>query len=270
MPTARDTIDVVRSLLTGEPVFLAGSLVAEDVYGKHGAHDDVDLFVPTQTTLMSVVQFLLCQGFTQNERMARTWYRWQRYGMKNWHTNSMKMTAPAALGGFEVNVVYKLTEGHATTSLSQVVESFDFGLLGAGWELETDTFRDFRGALFPHLFPGPGHAAHDVALPLMPNKRANWRNGFISQYNGLREAGRYVKYHRYGYDLSLVKDDLVTGYWEAVTFYGDSFEQEKKDLAKIYELIALKIEGDDFDDLEAAAKQIDYKDDLAVIMEALE
>lgn len=263
MPSARDIIDAVRSLLTGEPVFLAGSLVAEDVYGKTNAHDDVDLFVPTQTVLMSVVQFLICQGFTMNERMARTWFRWQRYGMKNWHTNSMKLMAPANLGGFEVNVVYKLTEGHATTSLSQVVESFDFGLLATGWELETDTFRDFRSALFPgHVLTGP--------LPLMPNKRANWRAGFISQYNGLREAGRYVKYARYGYDLTLVKDDLVTGYYEAESFYSNSFKEDFKKLGKIYELIALKIEGDEFDDLAAAAKEIDYKDDLDVIMEALE
>jgi hypothetical protein len=41
---AGDIIADVRSLLTGEPVFMAGSLVAEEAYGKSSAHHDVDLF----------------------------------------------------------------------------------------------------------------------------------------------------------------------------------------------------------------------------------
>lgn len=250
----------ISSLLHGEPVFLAGSLVAEETYKKQDVHSDVDLFVPTSQVLISVGQRLLDQGYKFDDRMDRVWHRWLRYGFKSWHTNSLRLTSP---GGVETNLVYKLTEGHPATSLAQVLESFDFGLLASGYDLETGEYRDMRPYLFPSHDP-------DGPLPMMPNKRSNWRNGFLSQYNGLRESGRYAKYHGYGYDLSLVKDDLVTGYWAASSYLASTFEAEKQQLGKIYEAIALHIEVDNIDQLSAAHKQMDYKDGLDVIMEALE
>lgn len=250
----------VRSLLTGEPVYLAGSLVASETYGKNNAHHDVDLFCPTAQVLISTGQKLLDHGFKLDDRFSRVWARWLRYGFKTWHTNSLRMYDP---NGVEYNLVYKLTDGHPTTSLGQVLESFDFGLLATGYDLETDTFRDMR----PYLFPGMDV---DGPLPLMPNKRFNWRQGFISQYNGLREVGRYAKYHGYGYDLSLVKDDLVTGYWAAAAYLTAARKPEKQQLGKIYETIAIKIEDDEIDELIEAYKELDFNDSLDVIMEALE
>jgi hypothetical protein len=105
---------------------------------------------------------------------------------------------------------------------------------------------------------------------MMPNKRANWRNGFISQYNGLREAGRYAKYAGYGYDLTLVRDDLVTGYWAASSYMSNHFDADKQLLGRIYEAIAVHIENDNISELTLAAKQLNYKDSLDEIMEALE
>lgn len=250
----------VSSLLTGEPVFLAGSLVAEEAYGKNSAHHDVDLFCPTSQVLVATVQRLLDHGYKLDDRFERVWVRWLRYGFKTWHTNSIRLHSPS---GVETNLVYKLTDGHPTTSLAQVLESFDFGLLGMGYDLEQGQYRDLR----PYLFPGM-----DIngALPMMPNKRANWRNGFISQYNGLREAGRYAKYHEYGYDMSLVKDDLVTGYWSAAAYMSTTFDAEKQQLGVIYETIAAHIEADNIGQLKAAYKTLDFKDSLDAIMEALE
>jgi hypothetical protein len=172
----------------------------------------------------------------------------------------------------ETNLVYKLTEGHAATSLAEVLESFDFGLLGTGWDLEHDVFRDMRKYLFPDQLTGTlGWAnVNQVALPMMPNKRANWRQGFISQYNGLREMGRYAKYVKYGYDMSLVKDDLATGYRMAALYYSTGFKPEHPQMQAIYEAIAEHIELDHIDELELAAKDIDYTDSLDAIMEALE
>ena len=258
--SAHVIIDEVRTLLRGKPVFLAGSLVAEAAHNKNAAHTDVDLFCPTSQVLVATGQYLLDQGFKFQDRFDRVWVRWQRYGFKTWHTNSLKLLSPA---GYEFNLVYKLTDGHPTTSLAQVLESFDFGLLGVGWDIESDTYRDLR----PYLFPGMDI---DGPLPMMPNKRMNWRNGFISQYNGLREAGRYAKYHGYGYDLSLVKDDLITGYWAASAYLASTFDADKQMLGRIYEAIALHMEADNIHELGEAAKQIDYKDSLDVIMEALE
>lgn len=250
----------VRSLLAGEPVYLAGSLVAEQTYGLSDAHSDVDIFCPTGQVLVSVGQRLLDHGYSLDERFSRVWARWLRYGFKTWHTNSLRLMSPA---GTETNLVYKLTEGHPATSLAQVLESFDFGLLATGYDLEFDTFRDMRSYLFPDRDP-------DGPLPLMPNKRSNWRNGFISQYNGLREYGRYAKYHTYGYDMSEVKGDLIEGYWAASAYLSTHFDADKQLLGKIYDTIAGHIELDNIDELLVAAKQIDYKDSLDAIMEALE
>jgi hypothetical protein len=224
------------------------------------AHHDVDLFCPTGNVLISVGQKLLDHDYKLDDRMERTWFRWLRYGFKTWHTNSLRLMSPS---GVETNLVYKLSDGHPTTSLAQVLESFDFGLLGTGYDLETDSYRDMRSYLFP------GHDV-DKALPMMPAKRSNWRNGFISQYNGLRELGRYAKYHTYGHDMSLVKDDLVTGYYEAASYLTQHFEAEKQQLGKIYEVAAIHIEDDNIDQLVQASKQMDYKDSLDTIMEALE
>ena len=250
----------VRSLTAGEPVYLTGSLVAEEAYGKSNAHSDVDLFCPTFQVVVAMTQKLIDSGYMFADRFERVWWRWQRMGVKSWHTNSMRLMSPS---GIETNLVYKIVDGHPTTSLAQVLESFDFGLLAVGYDCELDQYRDLRGYLFPGMDPmGP--------LPMMPNKRENWRRGFISQYNGLRECGRYAKYFDYGYDLSLVKDDLVTGYFEASLYLSTHFDKEKQMLGNIYQAIGQHIELDNIEDLKLANKQIDYSDPLDKIMEALE
>lgn len=250
----------VRQLTAGEPVYLTGSLVAADTYGMGNAYSDVDLFCPTFQVVVAMTQKLIDNGYTFADRFERVWWRWQRMGVKSWHTNSMRLMSPL---GVETNLVYKIVDGHPTTSLAQVLESFDFGLLAVGYDMEQDQYRDLRGYLFPGMDPvGP--------LPMMPNKRENWRRGFISQYNGLRECGRYAKYHDYGYDLSLVKDDLVTGYYEASLYLSTHFDSDKQMLGNIYQAIGQHIELDNIEDLKLANKQIDYSDPLDKIMEALE
>ena len=258
--TASQSIGEVLRLLRGSPAYLAGSLVAEHTYNLSDAHHDCDIFTPSAGSIFSIVQKLIDNGYTLDDRYARVWVRWLKFGFKHWHTNSIKLESPS---GLEVNVIFKLVDGHPTTSMSQVLESFDFGLLGTGYDLEDSSYHDLRGYLFPDFdLDGP--------LPLMPNKRNNWRNGFISQYNGLRECGRYAKYHGYGYDLSLVKDDLVTGYWAAASYLEDRGDEQKVKLAQIYQTIAVKIEQDMVDELAEASKEILYLDSLDQIMESLE
>lgn len=258
--SALSIINDVRSRLAGEPVFMAGSLVAEHTYGKTNSHTDVDLFCPNAFVLIATAQRLLDQGFKFGDRFDRVWARWMKYGMGTWHTNSLKLFSP---GGIEFNLVYKLVGKKPTVSLAEVIESFDFGLLATGWDLQSDRYLDMRSYLFPGMDP-------DGALPMMPNKRDDWRGGFISQYNGLREVGRYAKYHGYGYDMSLVRDDLATGYWSAASYLTQHFDPDKQQLGKIYETVALHIEADNIDHLTAASKEIDYTDALDSIMEALE
>lgn len=257
--TPSDAIDQVLGQLHGTPAFLAGSCVAAQAY-DHDQYHDIDVFVPSQPILFITIQRLLDQGYYLDDRFDRVWFRWQRYGLKGWHTNSMRMYS---MDNVETNIVYKLVDGHPTTSLAQVLESFDFGLLGVGYDIETGIRRDMRPYLFPHLQP-------DGPLPLMPNKRSNWRQGFISQYNGLREAARLSKYQGYGYDMSEVIDDLITGYRMAALYHTGHFDPDKQLLGEIYTRIAHLIETAQFDELATAYASIDFNDPLDEIMSKLE
>jgi hypothetical protein len=258
--TPDQAFQTVRPLLDGQPVFLVGSAVAAKAHSNPNGFNDLDLFVPSPEVLVSTIQTLLHEGCTMNDRFSRVWYRWLRYGLKGWNTNSMQMQAS---NGLVLNIVYKLADKHPTTSLAQVIESFDFGLLAMGYDLESGEFRDMRSFLFPGLDPeGP--------LPLMPGKRANWVNGFISQYNGLREAARYAKYRSYGYDMSAVKADLLTGYRAASLYHSVSFDKEKQQLGLIYQILGDKIQNDAIPELVASYKTLDFTDSLDLIMEALD
>jgi hypothetical protein len=254
-----DAIDETVAALLGHPVFLAGSAVTARAHGLK-QYGDIDLFVPTQQVLISTIQLLLSQGYTLDDRFERVWHRWLRYGMKGWHTNSMRLHSKTDV---QINVVYKLTDRHPTASLAQVLESFDFGLLGVGIDVETATIRDMRSYLFPDSnINGP--------LPLMPAKRDTWRHGFISQYNGLREAARYAKYHGYGYDMSAVKDDLVTGYDMAAVYHMQRYDSDKQLLGEIYAKLSERIGNDEIDELATAYLTLDFNDELDKIMEGLE
>jgi len=266
---AIEAIERVAQVVAGLPVFIAGSAVAAVQYDQIAdeSYDDIDLFCSTGNVLVAVAQKMLSDGFVLEDRSERVWVRWLNYGFKTWHTNSLKLVLPAQGGDdrvIKVNLVYKLVDGHATTSLAQVIESFDFGLLAVGYDCSTDTWRDLRSFLFP------GVPYQDGTLPLMPNKRSNWRQGFISKFNGLREVGRYMKYVDYGFDMSLVKDDLVTGYFEAARYLKDRDQVDKVVLGNIYESIAVHMDGNDYDLLRAAGAEIPFMDELDKIMETLE
>lgn len=258
-PTPPDqAIAEATKLLRGTPVFIAGSCVAAEAHG-FDAFSDLDIFVPTEQMLISTVQHLLCEGYTIEDRFDRVWHRWLKYGLKGWRTNSMRLYSKQNV---ETNVVFKIADDHATTTLSQVLESFDFGLLAVGYDLEQGMRRDLR----PYLFPGM-----DITgpLPLMPGRRDAWRNGFISQYQGLREAARYAKYHDYGYDMSAVKDDLVTGYQMVASYHLSKEDEDKQLLGQIYTTLGDRIEHDEIDELLTSYKTLDFRDSLDEIMEAL-
>jgi hypothetical protein len=259
---ADQAIDAALQVVTGLPVFITGSSVAavmyEDRVGLH-AYSDVDLFCSSQNTLIAAAQRLQSAGFEIHERHQRVWERWLELDFNKWHTNSLKLER----GGIEVNCIYKLVDGHPTTSLAQVIESFDFGLLATGIDARDGEMRDMRSYFFP------GYNTRG-ALPLLPIRQRSWRRGLISRYQGLREAGRYAKYHGYGYDLSMVKPDLLEGYAAASVYLIDKGDVEKVQLGEIYQSIAIAIEDDEFDKLAEMDRELIYLDDLDKIMEALE
>ena len=254
-------VEEIRPHLTTLPACIAGSVVASGTYGLPVTSDaDIDVFCYTEQALISCIQKLVDHHFQIDERNERVWQRWLRYGLSGWHTNSLKLRSPS---DSEVNLVYKTVGRVPMNSLASVLESFDFGLLGRGYDLYTQEWRDMRTFLFPDYdIEGP--------LPLMPSKRDGWRSGFISQYNGLREAGRYAKYHSRGFDLTLVKDDLVTGYYEIAGYMRYRGDRDRTIQAEIYETIARKILDDKIDELLQSAKVLPTLDSLDQILQAVE
>ena len=256
---ADTAIQEALEVATALPVFITGSAVAALRHNDHYAFSDVDVFCGSQNALVVAAQRFLSNGFELADRDKRVWQRWLEHGFNAWHTNSIKLTR----GDVEVNCIYKLVDGHPTTSLSQVIESFDFGLLASGYDARDGILRDLR----PYFFPGMDV---DGPLPLLPIRRSNWRNGFLSQYQGLREVGRYVKYIDYGYDLSLVREDLIQGYSMAAEYLIGRGDPEKLQLGSIYQSLAMSIEDNEIDKLREAGAEIMWLDDLDAIMEKLE
>lgn len=260
--TPSEAIERTLRLLHGTPAFIAGSCAAAEAHGFN-RFNDLDVFVPSQPVLFVATQRLLDQGYVPDDSYRRVWDRWLQYGLKGWHTNSMKLWS---LDGVETNVVLKLVDGHPTTSLAQVLESFDFGLLGMGYDTVDGTFRDMRSFLFPGVDP-------DGPLPLMPVRRDAWRNGFVSNYNGWRTAVRYLKYVNYGYDLSAVVDDLVLGYRTAAAYHFSKGGERREFYAIAYEKIADHMEMDELDEMKSFTDLISDVDEttpLDVLMEKLQ
>ena len=255
-------IEGVCEPLLGLPVYLAGSLVAAQVYDNPDGWSDVDFFCRTPETLMTAAARLQALGYTMDSRNTSTYRRWLRYGLQGWHTQSLKLNAP--ISDDEINLVWKTVAKKPLQSLAAVLESFDFGLLASGYTLEDGLiYRDFRPFMFPEI------ADHTGPLPMMPDKRVAWRRGQFSRYNGTREPWRYAKYASRGFDMSLVKDDLLVGYEEAILYWMDRGGAEYELLASIYEHIRDDIDGDRYDAIIQAGKEILHIDALDDIMDAL-
>lgn len=262
--TPLEAIEDARALLTGLPACLVGSaVVSMELCQSEFLADasDIDIFCYTDYALIAIIQKLQHHGYQVDQRFERVWQRWLRFGLKGWHTNSLKLISPE---GVETNLVYKLLGRKPVNNLAAVLESFDFGLLGHGYDLLDNEYRDLRGFLFPGLDPrGP--------LPMMPNKRSDWRNGFISQYNGLREAARYAKYAVHSeLQMEAVRDDLLTGYAQVSEYLRDRGDVNKLTLATIYDTISVCIEDNDFQKLIDMGKQIPVLDELDQLLELID
>jgi hypothetical protein len=262
---ARDAVDKVLIDVAGLPAFLAGSSAAAVAHDLQHSYTDIDLFVPKEGVYFALVQHLLSNGYEiEGDRFERMWQRHLNYGFNAWHTNSMKLIDSTF--GTEVNVIYKRVERHETTQLSQVIESFDFGLLGVGYETATKTYRDMRSYLFPHI----KGADSGAPLPMMGYRGDTVGKGFMSSHIMMRTPGRYARYVGYGYDLSLVKPILVDGYNSYADYKDNRTKDEDRALATISRTLAGHIEYDMLEEILTWEKSIPMADGLDDILEALE
>lgn len=248
----------VHSIFAGEPVYLTGSLVAEDVYGKVDAHKDVDLFVPTKEMMCVAIERLLHEGYTLDDRHDRAWYNYKHFGVGSFHTNSMRLFN----GTVETNVVHKKLGRQPLRALEEVIASFDFGLLAVGYDLELGSFHDFRSAFFPGLDP-------DGPLPLMPSRQKLISRGQMSRHTALRQGARVAKYAERGYDMSLVVPVLIDGYEKLAVYLSTSFKEENRGFALVCETIAAHLGVGNWQHLLDAEKELDKDDELDAIMAAL-
>ena len=262
--SAGPAVSKVLDEVAGLPAFIAGSSVSAMVHDKPQAYTDIDLFVPNPGTYFATVQRLLAEGYElESEKFEKMWNRHLRYGFNNWHTNSMKLMDRVA--DLEVNVIYKRVDGHETTQLSQVLESFDFGLLAVGFDAATRRFHDMRTYFF-----GAGANAGGP-LPLLPYRQDTVGLGYMSQHIMLRTPGRYARYaHTYGYDLSLVKPTLVQGYAAYAAYKLNRTKDEDIQLGQIAQALGAHIERDEFDELLGFEKGLPTADGLDMIFASLE
>lgn len=261
---AADAIDKVLIDTKGLQLFLAGSSAAAVAYDKPHAYTDIDLFVPNEGMYFVGIERLLNRGYhIESDRFEKMWRRHMEYGFNAWHTNSMKLIDDSM--GTEVNVIYKRVDGHETTRLSQVLESFDFGLLGVGYETETGTIADMRSYFF-----GPG-ADDGRPLPMLPYRQSTVGLGYMSQHLMLRTPGRYARYAMsYGYDLSLVKPTLVSGYLGYASYKLNRSKPDDILLGQIAQSLAKHIEDNDYAELAKFERDLPVADGLDQIMASLE
>ena len=250
-------VEAVLDIIHPTPVFIVGSAVAAEEAGLPNAFDDIDVFCPSAESLMVAATRLQLEGYAPQDH--RVLLRWQRYGIGSFHTNSLKMKADHMP---VVNLVFKKQGGHPLRSLTQVIESFDFGLLAQGYNAADKRYLDLRSSYFPDLDT-------DGPLPLMPSKRADWSEGFIGKYDSMRQFGRYAKYHNYGYDMTAVKPDLLDCYTSLADYHRSKPTDEAAAAATIYSMIARHIEHDEFDMLAKASATLEYSSTFEQILESL-
>lgn len=258
-------IKQVARVVDGLPAFIAGSSAAAAHHFpvvEATAYSDIDIFCASPEALVAAAERYRAQGYELSDRSARVYARALKFGFGDWHTNSIKLEGL----GHDVNLVYKTMARKPVASLAQVLESFDFGFLAIGYDAMAGEWRDLR----PFYYPGMSLAPEDP-LPLLPERREAWRNGFISRYQGLRMITRYVKYLDYGYNMSLIADDMVTGY-TAAGEYNKSREDhpELPTLGAIYLRAAEAITAGETDVLRGVDQELITLDNLDAIMEGLE
>ena len=90
--------------------------------------------------------------------------------------------------------------------------------------------------------------------------------GFMSQYQALRAPVRYVKYHAYGFDMSLVREDLTTAYTNAAFYLTQHHDEDRQKMGQICARLAVCFDTNALTEMEEAVKLIPSMDSLDEIL----
>lgn len=260
---AAEAIALVRPLLDGEPVVLAGSAVTAQVYDKRGdeMYNDVDGFVRSQVQLGQLTERALENGAVLPPKELVKWRRWLRYGA-DWKTNTIRVITKE---GVELNLTYKKEGMQPIRFPHEVCGSFDIGhsavaIYGLNW----DYLHDFREGLFPW--------APDLEnLGLIMTRQEGFADGFIGKHLGPRQGPRIGVHGTRGYTMTVLREEMIQGYTVAAENYLMSFDQDSDEwlLAQIYLQYVELAEQSDWQRLAEAKKWV-YEDDLATLLRKLD
>lgn len=263
---ASGMIATTLASLEGGEGWAVGSGVVLDAYGIDAVPGDLDVFVPTREALMVNAQRLIseCGGKLDNGkpdgRMSRIYRRWQRRGI-NFHTNSLRVDMPQ---GFQINLVWKLADNVPLMTMAAVLESFDFGELGIGYDLKTGKFREMR----PYFFPGGEPPWLDMGL--IDSRLEAVEMGAFTSYTGIKMVARWKKYSMdYGLPMTLAAEQMCDGLQVAADYSRTRTDFDHQIRAVLYDRLIEAIIVRDADTIDEVDAALDRRDSLDIIMESI-
>lgn len=256
-------LEQVYNLFKGQPASLVGSAVSASLYNIN-TFNDIDVFFDSVEALHYGVATAEAGGYELDNYSKRKLGFSHRWGGKRFHVETYRLTK----GDVELNLSHKLLGGVPVRGTAQVLMSFDFGFLLAGYDCQADTFEDafldLRPAYFPkeHAVGGP--------YPMVLDKGREFVRGNFGTNNALRSAERIAKYALRGYDVSAIKPQMMAGYRAAAEDLLQIGSDEKELLAEIYMTILDHIKFAEWDEIIEACSQLGFNEPVARLQEVFD
>jgi len=243
-PHALELPAIVEHWFGGTYSVWAGSSLAEyyrclrwpgsPEFGYH--YNDLDFFFNSEAALIAAVSQLLQRGSVPfNSQEERKLHRWLRFGMGDWHTQSIRLMT---LDRIEVNLIYKTVDGKPLRTAFEVVNSFDFSNVSHGWDMRTGRKYDLADTYWPGKNPDE--------VVLFPDREDQWLAGSIGKHTGSRQGKRWAKNMEGLWDVSRTTDVFIKGYRIVAAFYLDKEDDEHHAYADVYLVVADLMERNDY------------------------
>ena len=268
--TKQELLEHTYRMFQGQPAAIAGSLVSADLAGID-EFNDVDVFFNSSAALHYALGYATLCGYELDTYSKRKMGFTHRWGNKPFHVETYRLNwhnLSSGISDHELNISFKVLGGKPLRGLSEVLLSFDFGFLLAGYDCLAPTFEDSFLDLRPAYFP-EAHASGGP-YPLIPQKGREWMAGNFGQNNGIRSAHRLAKYAERGYDMSAIAPQMLSGYEQAA--YDLSLTGRDKDsaIADIYLAIVELIKDEDWEEIISACDQLGFNEPIEKLQEVFD
>ena len=222
----REKIKEVIDLLKGSQIngCITGSSMLDADFDMWSEKPDIDLFVYTDSSLLSAVNWLMYKhGFEP----ANDGERWKldriiEHGIQR---NSALASAKVERDGVTVNVVYK--KGKST--VFDVLASFDMSIIMVGYDIRTKVTIDLRVG-WPGMVDDPESRWSTSPMIAVPNPIRKQDVDMYGVEMWVRQWSRVIKYWNRGFDTRPMAEfycRLISG----VIAKGQLFASEKSENA---------------------------------------